>query len=113
MHLLIIVLNKEFFLDEVLEAFVEVGITGATIVDSAGMGQTLAYQIPIFAGLRKSIKTSEYSKMIFSVVENDKTLEEAINLIEKIVDFNTPGNGILFAVPITLTRGIGHDELTW
>ena len=113
MHLLIIVLNKEMFLDEVMEAFVEVGITGATIVDSVGMGQTLAYKIPIFAGLRKSINTSECNKMIFSVVQNEKILEEAIQLIEEIIDFSTPGNGILFVVPITMTRGIGLDELKW
>ena len=113
MHLLIIVLNNEMFLDEVLEAFVEVGITGATIVDSAGMGQTLAYRVPLFAGLRKTIKTSEYSKMIFSVIQNDKVLDEAIHLTEEIVDFSARGNGILFVVPITLTRGISQDELTW
>ena len=64
MHLLIIVLNKEEYLDDVLEAFIETGITGATIVDSVGMGKTLAYHIPIFAGLRKSIKIKRNSNII-------------------------------------------------
>ena len=113
MHLLVLVLNKEEFLDEVLEAFVEVGITGATIVDSVGMGQTLAYHIPIFAGLRKSIKTSDYNKMIFSVVQNDKVLNEIVTLIEEIIDFNVPGTGLLFVLPISLIKGLRLEELSW
>ena len=113
MHLLVIVLNREDCLDDVLEAFVEVGVTGATIVDSVGMGKTLAYHIPIFAGLRKSIKTSDYNKMIFSVVQNDETLKQLVALIDEIVDFKVPGTGLLFVVPLTLVKGISREELSW
>ncbi|MEW5801789.1 MAG: P-II family nitrogen regulator [bacterium] len=113
MHLLVVVLNKEEFLDEVLEAFVEAGITGATIVDSVGMGRTLAYRIPIFAGLRKSIKTSDYNKMIFSVVQSDEALHEVMDLLDEIIDFDVPGSGLLFVVPITFIKGIRLEELTW
>lgn len=113
MKLLVLVLNKEEYLDEILEAFVEVGITGATILDSAGMGRKLAYDIPIFAGLRKSIKTSEYSKTIFSVVQNDETLEAVIDLVEEIIDLNEPGTCLLFVVPLLMVKGLKEDELTW
>lgn len=113
MHLLVIVLNREDCLDDVLEAFVEVGVTGATIVDSVGMGKTLAYHIPIFAGLRKSIKTSDYNKMIFSVVQNDETLKQLVALIDEVVDFKVPGTGLLFVVPLTLVKGISREELSW
>ncbi len=113
MHLLVLILNKEEFLDEVLEAFVEAGITGATIVDSVGMGRTLAYRIPIFAGLRESIKTTDYNKMIFSVVQSDEVLKQVIDLLEEIIDFDVPGTGLLFTVPITFIKGIRLEELTW
>jgi len=113
MHLLVLILNREEFLDEVLEAFVEAGITGATIIDSVGMGHTLAYRIPIFAGLRKSIKTSDYNKMIFSVVQSDETLKQVIALLEEIIDFDVPGTGLLFVVPITFIKGIRQEELSW
>ena len=113
MHLLVIVLNKEEYLDDILEAFIETGITGATIVDSVGMGKTLAYHIPIFAGLRKSIKTSDYNKMIFSVVQNDETLKQVIALIDEVLDFSVPGTGLLFVVPLTLVKGIHKEELSW
>jgi nitrogen regulatory protein P-II 1 len=113
MHLLVLVLNREESLDEVLEAFVEAGITGATIVDSVGMGRTLAYRIPIFAGLRKSIKTSDYNKMIFSVVQSDESLKQVIELLDEIIDLDVPGTGLLFVVPITFIKGIRLEELTW
>lgn len=113
MKLLVLVLNKEEYLDEILEAFVEVGITGATIVDSTGMGRKLAYDIPIFAGLQKSIKPSDYSKTIFAVVQDDETLEEAIKLIEEIIDINEPGSCLLFVVPLLLVKGLKQNELIW
>ena len=52
MKVLVIVLNREEFLDDVLSLFVEMGITGATIIDSVGMGRIISYNIPIFAGFR-------------------------------------------------------------
>ncbi|MBN2372955.1 hypothetical protein JXL19_04110 [bacterium] len=113
MKLLVLVLNKEEFLDEILEAFVEVGITGATILDSVGMGRKLAYDIPIFAGLRKSIKTTDYSKTIFSVVNDDETLEAAINLVEELIDLKEPGSCFLFVVPILMVKGLKENELAW
>jgi nitrogen regulatory protein PII len=113
MKLLVLVLNKEEYLDDILEIFVEVGITGATILDSVGMGQKLAYEIPIFAGLRKSLKTSDYNKTIFSVVQHDETLEEAIKLIGEIIDFNEQGSCLLFVVPLLMVKGLKDKELIW
>ena len=47
MKLVVFVLNKEEFLEDVLEAFIEAGITGATILDSEGMGRFLTYEVPL------------------------------------------------------------------
>lgn len=111
MKLLVLVLNKEEYLDEILGAFVEAGITGATILDSVGMGHKLAYDIPIFAGLRKSIKTSDYNKTIFTIIQHDEMVDEVIGLIEHIIDLNEPGSCILFVVPLLLVKGLTNNEL--
>lgn len=37
----ILVLNKTEKLNDILEKFVEIGVTGATIIDSQGMGSSL------------------------------------------------------------------------
>ena len=50
MKLLIIILNKADKLEEVLEGFIEIGVSGATVIDSVGMGHIISREVPIFAG---------------------------------------------------------------
>ena len=49
MKLLFIILNSAENLEEVLEGLLEVGVTGATVVDSVGMGHIIE-DVPLFAG---------------------------------------------------------------
>ena len=49
MKLLFIILNSADKLEEVLEGLLEVGVTGATVVDSVGMGHIIE-DVPLFAG---------------------------------------------------------------
>jgi len=68
--LLVFVLNNEDFLEEVMEAYVEVGISGATLIDSEGMGRFLTYEIPLFAGFKEFMKGNKpYNKTIIAVVQ--------------------------------------------
>ena len=57
MKLLIIVLNSNDKLEEVLEGLIEVGVTGATVVDSVGMGHIIE-DVPLFAGSASSAPRS-------------------------------------------------------
>jgi nitrogen regulatory protein P-II 1 len=52
--LVVFVLNREELLEQVLEAYVEAGITGATILDSEGMGRFLTYEVPSLRTSRSS-----------------------------------------------------------
>lgn len=106
MQLLILVLNQEECLDDVLSAFVELGITEATIIDSAGMGEVLVHDIPIFAGLRHLLGGERpYSKTIFAIIDDEKFTEAAIVIEEICGPFSESGGGILFTLPITEIRG--------
>ena len=70
MHLLIAVVNEPEKVDEILSGFLELGVTGATIINSEGMGRVLSHDIPIFAGLQTLITRSRpQNRTIFSVVE--------------------------------------------
>ena len=114
MYLLVIVLNKEEFLESILTAFVEADISGATIIDSVGMGRVLAYDVPIFAGLRatnQAYQSKPYNKTIFTVIKSKEQLDEAIRLIEEIVDLDTPGTGLLFAFPLAVVKGLSQQSL--
>ena len=99
--LLFIVLNKEKHLEDVLSILVEMGVSGATIIDSMGLGQFLAYEVPIFAGLRQLMGEEKTpSKTIFALIKEDKFSELKKILKEEGIDFTEPGTGIMFTVPV-------------
>ena len=81
MRLVIIFLNKIEYLDDLLSAFIEIGIPGATVLDSVGMGHIISHDIPIFAGLRDSFAgSSPTNKTILVVVDRDRVakIDEAL-----------------------------------
>ena len=107
MKLVILFLNKEEHLQEVLEAFIELGINGATVLDSVGMGRILAHDIPIFAGFRNLLQDSRPgNKSIFSVVPDNK-ISSMVKAVEQIIgDLDQPGNGVLLSMPIDFVKGL-------
>ena len=77
MHLLVAVVNQPEKLDEILSGFVELGVRGATVINSEGMGRVLSHDIPIFAGLQTLIDRSRpQNRTIFTVLDDD-LVEEA------------------------------------
>jgi len=111
MQLLVFVLNKEEYLEEVLEAYIEADIQGATILDSEGMGRFLAYEVPLFADFKNFMKGNKpYNKTIFSVVKHEKNIAKLEKLLDKICgNLDEPGTGILFTVPVDYARGLVED----
>jgi nitrogen regulatory protein PII len=107
MKLIIFILNKEEHLEEILEAFIELGISGATILDSVGMGRILAHDIPIFAGFQNLLQdTRPGNKTILTVIPKKK-IEPMTKAIEQIVgDLDNPGNGVLLSISIDSLKGI-------
>ena len=107
MKLLILILNKVEKLEEVLEGFIEIGISGATVVDSVGMGHIISEEVPIFAGLRFMFAGAKpHNKTILSVIKEEKE-ERVVRLLEKILgDMNKPGTGILFMIPVDRVEGL-------
>lgn len=108
MKLLVFVLNKEEFLEEVLEAYVEAGVSGATLLDSEGMGRFLAYEVPIFASFRDFMKGNKpYNKTIISVIRDESVIEPLKALVDEVVGgLDNPGTGIMFTVPVDWASGL-------
>jgi nitrogen regulatory protein P-II 1 len=107
MKLLVLFLNKVEKLEEVLEGFLEVGVSGATVIDSVGMGHILSEEVPIFAGLRFMFAGAKpHNKTVFSVIKNEKE-EEVIRLLQKILgNLNQPGTGIVFTFSLDRVEGL-------
>ncbi|MBN2875266.1 MAG: P-II family nitrogen regulator [Spirochaetales bacterium] len=108
MKLLVFILNQEEFLEEVLEAYVEAGISGATILDSEGMGYFLAYEVPLFADFKEFMKGNKpYNKTILSIVTDDSAITRLKDIIDEVVGgLDKPGTGIMFTIPVDWAAGI-------
>lgn len=104
--LIVIILNKIELLEDLLSALLEIGISGATVIDSNGMGKIITTTIPIFAGLRDAFPgTSPINKTILIVLEENQIEDVEIVLNEVCGSFNEPGAGIYFCLPIDFVRG--------
>ena len=100
--LLVIILNKVEYLNDILSLLVEAGIANATIFDSEGISHYLAYQVPVFAGLRNVLKDAkEHNKTILALIDEGEYYDEFLRLMEKeSIDFREKKMGIMFTVPL-------------
>jgi hypothetical protein len=102
MELLVIILNKPEMLEDLTYVLVEHGINKATVLDSEGMGQFLAYEVPIFAGLRALVGESKsYNRTILALTDEKEVLAKLSSALKEIkLDFKEPGTGIMFTLPV-------------
>ncbi|MEA2062439.1 MAG: hypothetical protein U9P14_01965 [Gemmatimonadota bacterium] len=105
---MVFILNREEYLDEILSGFIEIGIGGATIIDSMGMGRILSHDIPIFAGMQGLLSGGRpHNKTIISVLPDRETFDKAAELIEDVCGrLEDRGTGILFSLKIEDVRGL-------
>ena len=101
MELIVLIIKHTLFLDDILTGFVDIGIKGATVIDSRGMGQILTAEGPIFAGLRDLMPGGNIGNhMILSVADEDQ-VEKVVRLVKEICgDFEEEGMGVLFTLPV-------------
>lgn len=112
MKLVVFILNKEELLDDVLSAYVEAGIPGATVLDSEGMGRYLTYQVPLFADFKNFMKGNKpYNKTILSVVSDETLIPELKHLLDDITGgLTSPGTGIFFTLPVDYAVGLVEQQ---
>jgi nitrogen regulatory protein PII len=111
MRLVIIFLNKVEFLEDLMTAFLEVGIPGATVLDSEGMGHIIADNIPIFAGLRDAFAGSSLrNRTIITAVSAEK-VEVIKTVVEDICgSLSEPGVGPIITLPVDQVFGLRTEE---
>ena len=111
MELLVCVVNREEKLEEILSGFLELGVTGATVIHSEGMGRVLSQEVPVFAGLQTLMSRSRpQNTTILSVIESPEVMDRAIKMVQDVCgDFDTPSTGIIFTVPLGRVIGLAPE----
>ncbi len=116
MFLLVAVLNHDEDVRKVVEGFTSINAPGATVIDSRGMGQMLAADIPIVASIARLLSgapVQESSKTIFSVIESREMLERAKKVVlDTVGDMTQKGVGIMFVVPVSEAYGLVEGDVS-
>lgn len=110
MELLVCVINREEKLDQILAGFVELGVTGATVISSEGMARLVKGGLPVLSNLQAVLAQSRpQNTTIFSVMETPELAARAIAMVEeKLGGLQDPGTGIVFTVPVNRVSGLAR-----
>ncbi|AKJ63450.1 PTS sugar transporter subunit IIA [Kiritimatiella glycovorans] len=103
--LLMLVLQEEDLVTEVMELFVEMGIRGASVLESRGMGNILT-RVPLFASFMNFLGTrEEFHRTVFALVP-DEQLPRLIQSIEEITgDMESHSGAMALALDISMLKG--------
>ncbi|MBZ4646190.1 MAG: hypothetical protein PWR27_1100 [Petroclostridium sp.] len=111
MYVMFAVISDTKKLKKIINTLRDIGLKGATIIDSMGGGNYynsyLTGRPAIGSALRAINDTGEFNKTIMSVVYCEKHVLAAMDAIEEILggDMKKPGSGIIFTVPVEDFRG--------
>ena len=103
MKLLVVVLNVLEHQEDLFEALLELDVRGVTVVESEGVMQYLAQEVPIFAGLRQMLAPGSggHSKIVFGVSDSDKVLQDLHSMLKEVgVDLEKAGTGYALTVDV-------------
>jgi hypothetical protein len=110
MYMLIMVLDDSSRLNEVLEAWIEAGVKGVTILESTGVNRVLPRDSasPMFAGFTQIFGSGRVGhNTLFAVIDDLEIADAAVTATEGILgDLTKPHTGIIFAVPVSKTWGL-------
>lgn len=101
--LLIVIASDPTSMDDLLTGLLDIGITGATLVDSKGMAAALREEMPIFAGLVALLPGATGSRMLFSITTHEQA-REALHFIETELRADT--RPIAVVTPVLGTVGL-------
>jgi len=111
MFMIMFVLDDRSFLDQVLTAWSEVGVSGATIIESTGLYRHHVKHIPMRYTYGDSSSDEMGNITIFAIVENEALIQLCLQRVEKIVgNLDNPNTGIFSAWPLSITKGIPSGD---
>ena len=71
-RLLILIARTEESFDPLVTALLDAGITGATVLESRGIGAIIRSEMPIFAGLAALLPQATGSRVVLSVAPQER-----------------------------------------
>lgn len=107
MYMIMLVLDDPGKLDKVLEAWAEVGVRGATIVESTGMHRRVRQHIPMRYAFQDTSLQERGNYTLFVIVPDEDLVAACLQATESMVgDLDEPNTGVFSAWPLTTVKGV-------
>lgn len=114
MQVVTLVLNKTEYLETLLEALLDNGIHGGTVLDSTGMMRVIDQSgddLPMFGAFRQLFDPERRSSKTIVMVLTDAEVETARRVIREVTGgLDQPDTGVMFAMPALFVEGMGAKE---
>ena len=101
--------------DEILRAWVECGVTGATVLESHGLAHHMAGagapdDLPLIPSLASLMRQDEeVQRTVFTLVPDGFDVDALVAATEKITGpLDDPHTGIMFVLPVARTWGLNR-----
>ncbi len=102
MRMVVLVVRSAESFDPLINALLDAGMSGATIVDSRGLAAVLRQEMPIFAGLAALLPQSTGSRMIVSIATRD-SVDALMRFIDEMPADVRPVGAV---IPVERTIGL-------
>ena len=111
MYIVLFVLDDPALLDQVLNAWDEIGISGVTIIESTGINRLRrARQVgsPFMAGINRLMSgDQEMHYTLIAIVNDEALIQQCVTAVETIVgDLDEPNTGVMAAWPLDYVKGV-------
>ncbi len=84
MYQLTIFLYNERYMEDIMMALTAAGLSSTVVLDGLNMENVLAFNVPVFAGLRAEMSRSpKFCKVILTLVNNKEVIEEIIDSLKE------------------------------
>lgn len=111
MEMIFFVLNDPDRMDEILEGWQKIGVTGVTIFETTGFYRRMKKRIPMryLFGEQDFEETGNVTLM--ALVANNDVVQQCLSVAEKVVgDLNLPNTGVFASWTIPFVKGLPKDE---
>jgi hypothetical protein len=106
MYVVAIILHQVEHLEDILSSLVELGVEDAVTIDAEPMKKSLAYKVPIFAGLKFDLKEEPFSKIVLAVTENSDAGQQLASFLKGIgIDISQPGLARILTIKLESLYG--------
>ena len=98
-------------MEDLITGWLDIGITGATVMESTDLLQLISHHIPIFAGFRSFAGTGiRHNKTLMIGIEKKPILDNAVEFLEGLCrKRNKLSQGVYFVAPLLRFGRLGPE----